>query len=103
MPDLNYSNEEVRKEVKAAAEKWLELGVDGFRLDAAMHIFGDNENKHIEDQLAENLNGGMSLRFPVKKSIQTFISLEKHGRETRRLPSMPSRSTRSSISPLRKP
>ena len=55
MPDLNYSNEEVRKEVKAAAEKWLELGVDGFRLDAAMHIFGDNENKHIEDQLAENL------------------------------------------------
>lgn len=55
MPDLNYSNEEVRSEVKAAAKKWLELGVDGFRLDAAMHIFGDNENKHIKSQLEENL------------------------------------------------
>lgn len=55
MPDLNYSNGDVRREVKAAAKKWLEFGVDGFRLDAAMHIFGDNENKHIESQLEENL------------------------------------------------
>lgn len=55
MPDLNYDNPKVREEIKTAAKKWLELGVDGFRLDAAMHIYGNNENKHI-NQLEENLN-----------------------------------------------
>lgn len=55
MPDLNYDNKEVRSEIKAAAKKWLEFGIDGFRLDAAMHIYGDNENKHIDSQLDKNL------------------------------------------------
>lgn len=55
MPDLNYDNKEVRNEIKAAAKKWLEFGIDGFRLDAAMHIYGDNENKHIDSQLDKNL------------------------------------------------
>lgn len=55
MPDLNYNNEMVREEIKTAAKKWLMLGVDGFRLDAAMHIYGDNEFKQQEDQLSSNL------------------------------------------------
>lgn len=55
MPDLNYNNEMVREEIKNAAKKWLILGVDGFRLDAAMHIYGDNEFKQQEDQLSSNL------------------------------------------------
>jgi len=56
MPDLNYENPKVREEVKAAAKKWLEFGIDGFRLDAAMHIYGDNEYKHItESQTYKNL------------------------------------------------
>lgn len=55
MPDLNYNNEMVREEIKNAAKKWLTLGVDGFRLDAAMHIYGDNEFKQQEDQLSSNL------------------------------------------------
>ncbi|MDF2820502.1 MAG: hypothetical protein K0R15_943 [Clostridiales bacterium] len=55
MPDLNYNNPKVREEIKAAAVKWLEMGVDGFRLDAAMHVYGDNEFKQQEDQLASNL------------------------------------------------
>lgn len=54
MPDLNYENENVRKEIKQAAKKWLEMGVDGFRLDAAMHIYGDNEHKGL-NQLSKNL------------------------------------------------
>lgn len=41
MPDLNYDNPEVRKEMTAIGRYWLEMGVDGFRLDAAKHIFGD--------------------------------------------------------------
>lgn len=55
MPDLNYNNIAVREEIKSATKKWLELGVDGFRLDAAMHIYGDNEFKQIENQTDANI------------------------------------------------
>lgn len=43
MPDLNYDNPAVREEAKAIAEFWLGQGVDGFRLDAAMHIYAHSE------------------------------------------------------------
>ncbi len=43
MPDLNYNSEAVRNDVKDIAKFWLELGVDGFRCDAAMHIFAPGE------------------------------------------------------------
>lgn len=33
--DLNYENPAVRKEVERALKFWLDLGVDGFRIDAA--------------------------------------------------------------------
>ena len=39
MPDLNYDNTEVRTEVIRIAKFWIDQGVDGFRLDAAKHIF----------------------------------------------------------------
>lgn len=38
MPDLDLKNEELRKELEKAASYWLEMGVDGFRMDAAMHF-----------------------------------------------------------------
>jgi len=41
MPDLNFSHEPVRQEMIRIGRYWLELGVDGFRLDAAKHIFED--------------------------------------------------------------
>ena len=40
MPDLNFDNPKVREEMKKIVRFWLEKGVDGFRLDAAMHIYG---------------------------------------------------------------
>ena len=55
MPDLNYNNPKVREEIKSAAGKWLELGVDGFRLDAAMHIYGDHEFKQEKNQTDSSL------------------------------------------------
>ena len=43
MPDLNFDNPEVRKEIYEISRFWLEdIGVDGFRLDAAKHIFPDD-------------------------------------------------------------
>lgn len=43
MPDLNYDNSLVREEMYDAGKFWLEqIGVDGFRLDAAKHIYPDD-------------------------------------------------------------
>ena len=48
MPDINYGpaesceDSDVFKDVCAAADKWIGLGVDGFRLDAVKHIY-DND------------------------------------------------------------
>lgn len=36
--DLNWDNEEVRREVKGIVEFWLKKGVDGFRLDVINYI-----------------------------------------------------------------
>ena len=41
VPDLNYDNPAVHEEMIQAGQFWLEKGVDGFRLDAARHIYGD--------------------------------------------------------------
>ncbi|RJE75407.1 alpha-amylase [Reichenbachiella sp. MSK19-1] len=49
MPDFNYDNPAVRKEFYDAGKFWLEeIGVDGFRLDAAKHIYPDDraEDSH---------------------------------------------------------
>lgn len=38
MPDLNWNNKELRKEIQKVAKFWIELGVDGFRVDAVAHL-----------------------------------------------------------------
>lgn len=48
-PDLNLDNEKVRQEIVDIAKFWLnEIKVDGFRMDAARHIFPDEraEDNH---------------------------------------------------------
>ncbi|GAB2580941.1 alpha-amylase [Dyella jejuensis] len=41
MPDLNYDNPAVRQAMIDVGRFWLREGVDGFRLDAAQHIYDD--------------------------------------------------------------
>ncbi|GAB3529687.1 maltose alpha-D-glucosyltransferase [Pontibacter brevis] len=38
-PDLNYDNPDVQKEVFKVLDYWLDLGVDGFRLDAVPYLY----------------------------------------------------------------
>ncbi|MCC8167788.1 MAG: alpha amylase [Clostridiales bacterium] len=38
MPDLNVSNEALMQELKDISAFWIEKGVDGFRMDAALHF-----------------------------------------------------------------
>lgn len=49
MPDLNFDNPQVREKIYEIGRFWLnEIGVDGFRLDAARHIYPDDrpEDNH---------------------------------------------------------
>lgn len=43
MPDLNYDFPPVRSEIYSVGKFWLEQGVDGFRIDAAQHIYDATE------------------------------------------------------------
>lgn len=47
MPDLNYDNKAVRDEVKNISKYYIDMGVDGFRLDAAKWIYNSTE-KNID-------------------------------------------------------
>ncbi|HYO41566.1 MAG TPA: alpha-amylase family glycosyl hydrolase [Candidatus Limnocylindrales bacterium] len=48
MPDLNLRNAEVTAELEDIARYWLEdLGVDGFRLDAAKHFVEDGKDAQV--------------------------------------------------------
>jgi len=40
-PDLNWENPELREEMKNVLRFWLDLGVDGFRMDAVNHMAKD--------------------------------------------------------------
>lgn len=40
MPDLNFDHPQVRKDIIDAGQFWVrEMGIDGFRLDAAQHVY----------------------------------------------------------------
>jgi glycosidase len=46
MPDLNFDNPAVRDSIINIGQFWLEKGVDGFRLDAARHIYNTPTKNH---------------------------------------------------------
>ena len=48
MPDLNLGNEAVRKEIEDIVSYWMDLGVSGFRLDAAKEYYSGQTSKNIE-------------------------------------------------------
>ncbi len=47
MPDLNWENDEVRNELYQMSNWWLDLGVDGFRVDAVSHIARHQLDKNV--------------------------------------------------------
>ncbi len=48
MPDLNLDNPDVRKEFEDITKYWLDMGVDGFRLDAAKEFFSGETPHNVE-------------------------------------------------------
>jgi glycosidase len=50
MPDLNYNNPAVTTEMRNVATYWLlDVGVDGFRVDAARHLIEDGQTQSNTD------------------------------------------------------
>lgn len=71
-PDLNWENEEVRKEVYNIIDFWMKLGIGGFRVDAITHI-KKNFNKILppdnEDGLCDVVNFARNA-----EGIEKFLS-----------------------------
>lgn len=54
MPDLNFRNPKVTEEVFDIAEFWLkDIGVDGFRIDGALHLIEDGQVQKNTDATHE--------------------------------------------------
>ena len=67
-PDLNFDNPAVRKAVLKVFDFWLEMGVDGLRLDAIPYLFereGTNcENLPETHAYLKELRAHVDLKFP---------------------------------------
>lgn len=54
MADLNYTNPEVTAQMEKIASYWLiDVGVDGFRVDAAKHLIEEGENQENTESTHE--------------------------------------------------
>ncbi len=62
-PDLNYENPAVQEEILAALRFWLDLGVDGYRLDAVPYLYAE------EGTNCENLPATHQFLKRVRKEI----------------------------------
>lgn len=73
MPDLNWSNKKLRKEMYQIARFYLDLGVDGFRLDALAHLgrdmtFVDSTMKVDDDGLVLDTS-----KYSNREEIFTYL------------------------------
>jgi alpha-amylase len=67
MPDLNFNNPDVRSEMKDIGRFWLEKGIDGFRLDAAKHIYEDLQTDKSEATTAKNVAWWQEFRTAMNE------------------------------------
>ncbi|MDH5699300.1 MAG: maltose alpha-D-glucosyltransferase [Nitrospirota bacterium] len=72
-PDLNYENPEVQKAIFEVLDFWLELGVDGLRLDAVPYLF-EREGTNCEN-LPETHAFLKTLRKHVDKGFKNRFFL----------------------------
>lgn len=72
-PDLNFDNPDVQAEVFKVLDFWLEMGVDGLRLDAVPYLF-ERENTNCEN-LQETHDFLRDLRTHVDKKFPDCMLL----------------------------
>jgi maltose alpha-D-glucosyltransferase / alpha-amylase len=72
-PDLNYENPEVQEQMLAVLRFWLDLGLDGFRLDAVPYLF-EREGTNCEN-LKETHEFLKRVREEVDKAYDDIVLL----------------------------
>lgn len=72
-PDLNYENPHVRKKMLRVIDYWLDMGVDGLRLDAIPYLF-EREGTNCEN-LPETHEFLKSLRSHVESKFKNKMLL----------------------------
>ena len=76
MPDLNYNHSNVCENspafqaIVASVNKWLDMGLDGLRLDAIKHIYGDERG----DEGSENREFWQKFYNAVNANYQAKVS-----------------------------
>ncbi|MGH9141008.1 MAG: maltose alpha-D-glucosyltransferase, partial [Vicinamibacterales bacterium] len=69
-PDLNFDNPEVREEIWKVMKFWLDLGVDGFRVDAVPYLVEREgtscENLPETHSVIKDLRARLDAHFPSK-------------------------------------
>ena len=93
--DLNFSSETLREDIKNVGRFWLDQGVDGFRLDAARHVYGDYYSNIYSDYISgenqafwEDFRSAMVDEYPNaflvgevwERNTDNMISLYFRGR-----------------------
>ena len=67
-PDLNFDNPRVHEEIFKALDFWLEMGVDGLRLDAVPYLYEregtSNENLPETHAFLKKLRAHVDAKFP---------------------------------------
>ncbi|MEG1992462.1 MAG: alpha-amylase family glycosyl hydrolase [Acetivibrio sp.] len=84
MPDLNLDSKALRKDLEKITSFWMNLGVEGFRLDAAKEYFTGNKDKNIEvlswyEKYVKSVNPEAYLVAEVWDSFQVIGSYYKSG------------------------
>jgi glycosidase len=78
MPDLNFDSPLLREEVFKIGRFWLkEVGIDGFRLDAARHIFPDDRAKESQDWWVYFLSEMQKVKKDVYLVGEVWASTDK--------------------------
>src|SRR5918999_296039 len=72
-PDLNYDNEEIQEQMLAVLRFWLDLGLDGFRLDAVPYLF-ERDGTNCEN-LPESHQFLKRVRSEVDKGYENVVLL----------------------------
>lgn len=67
-PDLNFDNPEVRQAIEDAIRFWLDLGIDGLRLDAVPYLFEEHgtscENLEATHDYLKRLRAMVDTEYP---------------------------------------
>ena len=84
MPDLNLGNEQVREEIKAIMQFWIDRGVAGFRLDAAKEFYSGSIKSNVEvlawiQETATSLKPDCYLVAEVWENFGTIKEYYKSG------------------------